>query len=126
MGDWNLDVFLVDMNEGRIIEDKEIKSEIVNQKPYKKWLDKKLTFPQSLHRKPSKVESESFDKRLKIFGYTQEDLSTIINPMSLNAKESIGSMGTDNSLAVFSEKLLNFFTIISSNCFYDKPSFRWY
>ena len=107
-------MFLVDMNEGRIIEDKEIKSEIVNQKPYKKWLDKNLL---PLSKIPYtgnhlKVESESFDKRLKIFGYTQEDLSTIINPMSLNAKESIGSMGTDTPLAVFSEKpqlLYNYF-----------------
>ena len=107
-------MFLVDMNEGRIIEDKEIKSEIVNQKPYKKWLDKNLlplsTIPYTGNH--LKVESESFDKRLKIFGYTQEDLSTIINPMSLNAKESIGSMGTDTPLAVFSEKpqlLYNYF-----------------
>ena len=107
-------MFLVDMNEGRIVEDEEIKSLIVNQKPYKKWLDKNLLPLSNIPYTGNHlaVESESFDKRLKIFGYTQEDLSTIINPMSLNAKESIGSMGTDTPLAVFSEKpqlLYNYF-----------------
>ena len=107
-------MFLVDMNEGRIIEDEEIKSKIVNQKPYKKWLDKNLLPLSNIPYTGNHltVESESFDKRLKIFGYTQEDLGTIINPMSINAKESIGSMGTDTPLAVFSEKpqlLYNYF-----------------
>ncbi|MAW09043.1 MAG: glutamate synthase large subunit [Flavobacteriaceae bacterium TMED200] len=107
-------MFLVDMNEGRIVEDKEIKSIIVNQKPYEKWIDKNL-LPLSMIPYTGnhlEVESESFEKRLKIFGYTQEDLSTIINPMSSNAKESIGSMGTDTPLAVFSDKpqlLYNYF-----------------
>ena len=107
-------MFLVDMNEGRIIEDREIKTEIVSKKPYKKWLDTNLL---PLYKIPYTgnhlaVESESFEKRMKIFGYTQEDLSKIINPMSLHAKESIGSMGTDTPLAVFSEKpqlLYNYF-----------------
>ncbi|MEC8599438.1 MAG: glutamate synthase large subunit [Bacteroidota bacterium] len=107
-------MFLVNMNEGRIVEDKEIKSLIVNQKPYKKWLDKNLLPLSNIPYTGNHlaVESESFEKRLKIFGYTQEDLNTIINPMSLNAKESIGSMGTDTPLAVFSEKpqlLYNYF-----------------
>ena len=107
-------MFLVDMNEGRIIEDQEIKSKIINQKPYKKWLDNNLLPLSNIPYTGNHltVESEIFEKRLKIFGYTQEDLSTIINPMSLNAKESIGSMGTDTPLAVFSEKpqlLYNYF-----------------
>ncbi len=107
-------MFLVDMNEGRIVEDEEIKSFIVNQKPYKKWLDKNLLPLSDIPYTGNHlaVESESFEKRLKIFGYTQEDLSTIINPMSSKAKESIGSMGTDTPLAVFSEKpqlLYNYF-----------------
>ena len=107
-------MFLVDMNEGRIVEDEEIKSLIVNQKPYKKWLEKNLLPLSNIPYTGNHltVESEIFEKRLKIFGYTQEDLSTIINPMSLNAKESIGSMGTDTPLAVFSEKpqlLYNYF-----------------
>ena len=107
-------MFLVNMNEGRIVEDEEIKSLIVNQKPYKKWLDKNLLPLSNIPYTGNHlaVESESFEKRLKIFGYTQEDISTIINPMSLNAKESIGSMGTDTPLAVFSEKpqlLYNYF-----------------
>ena len=62
-------MFLVDMNEGRIVEDKEIKSIIVNQKPYKKWIDKNL-LPLSMIPYTGnhlEVESESFEKRLKIF-----------------------------------------------------------
>ena len=60
----------------------------------------------------SESEGESFETRMRIFGYTQEDLKTIISPMILNGKEAIGSMGTDTPLAVLSDKpqlLFNYF-----------------
>ena len=107
-------MFLVNMDEGRIIEDSEIKNEVVGKKPYRKWLDENLLelkdVPYTGNKTP--VEKEDFETRLRLFGYTQEDLKTIINPMSSSAKESIGSMGTDTPLAVLSERpqlLYNYF-----------------
>ena len=97
-------MFLVNMDEGRIVEDDEIKKQISLDKPYGKWLKENL-----LHLKDipytgnnTRIESEDFETRMRIFGYTQEDLKTIITPMSINGKEAIGSMGTDTPLAVLS------------------------
>ena len=99
-------MFLVDMNEGRIIEDEEIKNEVVKKFPYRKWVkDNTLplsNIPYTGNRTPD--EKISFEKRLKIFGYTKEDLNTIIVPMCYKGKESIGSMGTDTPLAVLSKR----------------------
>ena len=107
-------MFLVNMDEGRIVEDDEIKKQISLDKPYGKWLKENL-----LHLKDipytgnnTRIESEDFETRMRIFGYTQEDLKTIITPMSINGKEAIGSMGTDTPLAVLSDRpqlLYNYF-----------------
>jgi glutamate synthase (ferredoxin) len=95
-------MFLVNMDEGRIIEDEEIKKEVTLKRPYKKWLKKNI-----LHLKKvpytgnvTPVENEDFETRMRIFGYTQEDLKTIITPMSTSGKEAIGSMGVDTPLVV--------------------------
>jgi glutamate synthase (ferredoxin) len=102
------------MDEGRIIEDEEIKKEITSKRPYQKWLDENLLplkdIPYRGNLTPT--EDEGFETRMRIFGYTQEDLKTIITPMSLLGKEAIGSMGTDTPLAVLSERpqlLYNYF-----------------
>ena len=107
-------MFLVNMNEGRIVEDEEIKKEITSKRPYREWLQKNLLrlkeVPYTGNKTPS--ENENFETRLRIFGYTQEDLKTIIKPMVISAKEAIGSMGTDTPLAVLSDKpqlLYNYF-----------------
>ncbi len=107
-------MFLVNMDEGRIIEDEEIKSKIVSERPYQEWLDNNLL---KLAEVPYTgnhvaVEKEDFDTRLRIFGYTQEDFKTLILPMSVLGKEAIGSMGTDTPLAVLSDRpqlLYNYF-----------------
>ncbi|MDB2317392.1 glutamate synthase large subunit [Flavobacteriales bacterium] len=107
-------MFLVDMNAGRIIEDQEIKSDIISKNPYQEWV-KEHSLP--LAEVPytnniCPVEVTDFNTRLRLFGYTREDLSTIINPMAANAKEAIGSMGIDIPLAVLSNKtqlLYNYF-----------------
>ncbi len=107
-------MFLVDMDEGRIIEDEEIKIEISKKHPYQKWLDKNLltlkTIPYTGNVTPN--ENEDFEIRMRMFGYTHEDIKTIIIPMSKLAKEAIGSMGTDTPLAVLSNRpqlLFNYF-----------------
>ena len=107
-------MFLVDMDEGRIIEDEEIKTEISKKYPYQKWLNENLltlkNIPYTGNVTPS--ENESFEIRMRMFGYTHEDINTIIIPMSRLAKEAIGSMGTDTPLAVLSNRpqlLFNYF-----------------
>ena len=107
-------MFLVNMDEGRIIEDEEIKTKISKKHPYKKWLAENLltlkNIPYTGNITPN--ENEDFEIRMRIFGYTDEDIKTIINPMSKYAKEAIGSMGTDTPLAVLSDKpqlLFNYF-----------------
>ena len=107
-------MFLVDMDEGRIIEDAEIKSKITSKHPYREWLNKNLLPLKEIpYRKiATAVEKENFETRLRIFGYSQEDLKTIITPMSVQGKEAIGSMGTDTPLAVLSNRpqlLYNYF-----------------
>ena len=107
-------MFLVNMDEGRIVEDEEIKKEITSARPYKKWLKENLLHLKDIPYKgnSNKIEKEDFETRMRIFGYTQEDLKTIITPMSINGKESIGSMGTDTPLAVLSDRpqlLYNYF-----------------
>ncbi len=107
-------MFLVNMDEGRIIEDEEIKQEIVTARPYQKWLDENLLPLSKVPYTENKiaVESENYETRLRVFGYTQEDFKTIILPMSVEGKEAIGSMGTDTPLAVLSDRpqlLYNYF-----------------
>jgi len=99
-------MFLVDMNQGRIINDEEIKADIVTKHPYKKWLDKNLVHLADIPAKkgPIKHKEDTLDKRQVVFGYTQEDLNTIIKPMAQLAKEPIGSMGNDTPIAVLSKK----------------------
>jgi glutamate synthase (ferredoxin) len=107
-------MFLVNMDEGRIIEDEEIKDIVTSKMPYKKWLDNNLLPLKDIPYSPKNdtKEKEDFETRMRVFGYTQEDLKILIGPMSINAKEAIGSMGTDTPLAVLSEKpqlLFNYF-----------------
>ena len=99
-------MFLVNMDEGRIVEDDEIKKQISLDKPYGKWLKENLLHLRDIPYtgNNTRIESEDFETRMRIFGYTQEDLKTIITPMSINGKEAIGSMGTDTPLAVLSDR----------------------
>ena len=107
-------MFLVNMDEGRIIEDDEIKKTITSKMPYGEWLEENLLSLKDIPyiNESEKSEKEDFETRMRVFGYTQEDLKTIIAPMGLNAKEAIGSMGVDTPLAVLSNKpqlLFNYF-----------------
>ena len=107
-------MFLVDMNEGRIIQDDEVKKIITSKHPYRKWLNENILplskVPYTGNKTPK--EKIDFETRLKIFGYTHEDFKTIILPMCNKGKEAIGSMGSDTPLAVLSKRpqlLYNYF-----------------
>ncbi len=107
-------MFLVDMNEGRIIEDEEIKNKITSKHPYRKWLNTNLLplsdVPYTGNTCP--IEIIPYKTRQRMFGYTMEDIDTIVKPMSKSGKEVLGSMGTDTPLAILSDKpqlLYNYF-----------------
>lgn len=107
-------MFLVDMGEGRIINDDEVKEIVVSKHPYREWLDKNLVLLKEIPYNdcPLFLGEESLDKRKVVFGYTLEDINTIILPMAQNSKEPIGSMGTDTPIAVLSQRpqlLYNYF-----------------
>ncbi|MDE3743763.1 glutamate synthase large subunit [Maribacter polysaccharolyticus] len=99
-------MFLVNMEEGRIINDEEIKEEIAQRHPYKKWLDENLVHLRNIPYNdcPLFLGEASLEKRKAVFGYTLEDINTIILPMGKTAKEPIGSMGSDTPIAVLSER----------------------
>lgn len=100
-------MFVVDMEKGKIISDEDLKKDICSQKPYGEWLNKykirleELPEPRIMF---THLEHEQVFKYQKTFGYSTEDLDTIIAPMALEGKEPIGSMGTDVPLAVLSDQ----------------------
>ncbi|MDX1471571.1 MAG: glutamate synthase central domain-containing protein, partial [Flavobacteriaceae bacterium] len=107
-------MFLVHMDEGRIVNDEEIKERIANLHPYRKWLNANLLHLKDIpyRNRPLEHEEEDLSVRKVLFGYTQEDLDTIILPMAQMAKEPIGSMGSDTPIAVLSDRpqlLYNYF-----------------
>src|SRR5437868_7828102 len=107
-------MFLVDTIEGRIISDKEIKKRLASRQPYGEWLkENQITLdqlPEPVRVHPA--EQATILSRQRAFGYTDEDLKMIIEPMAAKGEEPIGSMGTDTPLACLSDKpqpLFNYF-----------------
>jgi glutamate synthase (NADPH/NADH) large chain len=100
-------MFVVDMEQGRIISDEELKHSICSSKPYAEWLNKykirleELPEPRVLF---TELHHDQIFKYQKAFGYSTEDIEHIITPMALDGKEPIGSMGSDIPLAVLSDE----------------------
>ncbi len=104
-------MFLADLEEGRIIPDEEIKEKLATAYPYKEWVAKQKI---NLDDLPLEVpitqpNHETVKQRQKCFGYTVEDLKTLITPMANDAYEATGSMGNDAALAVLSHRSINLF-----------------
>ncbi|WP_299672182.1 glutamate synthase large subunit [uncultured Polaribacter sp.] len=99
-------MFLVDMNEGRIIEDEEIKSKIVLERPYQEWLDKTRLHLKDVPytNETCAIETIDIKTRQRLFNYTFEDIQEVITPMAQVGKEALGSMGIDTPLAVLSDR----------------------
>ncbi len=100
-------MFIVDLEQGRIISDDELKRDICSQKPYSEWLNKYKIRLEELPEPRvtfTHLESSQVFKYQKAFGYSTEDLDVIIGPMALEGKEPIGSMGSDVPLAVLSDR----------------------
>ena len=99
-------MFLVDMNEGRIIDDEEIKTEVVNQRPYKEWLENTRLHLKDVPytNETCPIETIDIKTRQRLFNYTFEDIQEVITPMAQKGKEALGSMGIDTPLAVLSDR----------------------
>ena len=99
-------IFLVDTAQGRIIDDEEIKSGLAAEYPYQAWLDAEVVPLADLPPAPTAapVDRESLRRRQRAFGYTEEDLRLLLGPMAAQGVEPVGSMGTDTSLAVLSDR----------------------
>ncbi len=108
-------MFIADLEKGVIISDEDLKKDICNRHPYRQWLNKhKITFTDLSSSDKNTVHPDKAEllRQQISFGITREELETIIEPMMLEAKEPIGSMGTDVPLAVLSEhpqNLANYF-----------------
>src|SRR5882672_1364003 len=99
-------MFLIDLEAGRIIDDKELKDTLANAKPYKAWIDRIRIKLDDLPVSTKIVEQSKVPllDRQQAFGYTQEDLKFILSPMAQQGEEAVGSMGNDLPLAVLSHK----------------------
>ena len=106
-------MLLIDMVQGRIIDDSELKNALANAKPYQAWLEKSRFLLSDLPEVDSSFEAkESLLDTQQAFGYTQEDIKFILQPMIANGEEGAGSMGNDAALPVLSAKpkvLYNYF-----------------
>ncbi len=106
-------MFLIDMEQGRIIDDAEVKDQLAQAKPYREWIAQSRTHLSELPKAEAKLTLNSplLDVQ-QAFGYTQEDVKYILQPMSANGEEATGSMGNDSALPVLSNKpkvLYNYF-----------------
>ena len=99
-------MFLIDLQEGRIIDDEEIKRDLAQAKPYQDWLSQTQIKVEELPpENPAMApDHETMLDAQQAFGYTQEDLKHFIKPMALTGQDPIGSMGRDTPIAVLSDR----------------------
>jgi len=101
-------MFLIDLEQGRMINDEELKSSLSKAKPYKQWIENlriRLDTLGQADRSPAIAQNMvSLLDRQQAFGYSQEDIKFLMAPMAANGEEAVGSMGNDTPLAVLSDK----------------------
>ncbi|ARP93081.1 glutamate synthase-related protein [Bordetella genomosp. 13] len=101
-------MFLIDLEQGRIIDDTEIKAQLANSRPYRQWITRlqvKLeSLPAPQTASPAAQSPVPLLDRQQAFGWTQEDYKFILEPMASSGEEMIGSMGNDAPLAVLSNR----------------------
>ncbi|MDQ7948921.1 MAG: glutamate synthase central domain-containing protein, partial [Pedobacter sp.] len=100
-------MFVVDMQQGRIISDEEIKQQVCSRRPYADWINQyqirleELPEPRVMF---TNLSADSIFKYQQVFGYSREDIDLLLKPMAIEGKEAIGSMGTDTPLAILSKQ----------------------
>ncbi|MDR0374598.1 MAG: glutamate synthase large subunit [Treponema sp.] len=98
-------ILLVDLEEGRVIPDEEVKAAVYSKKPYSEWTKRIITLDQSDNiGENEKISPKQALFMEKAFGYTREDIERLLIPMIESGQEPTGSMGTDTPLAIFSDK----------------------
>jgi glutamate synthase (NADPH/NADH) large chain len=99
-------MFLVDFEEGRIVDDAEIKKQVCGRRPYRQWISENKLEIKRLHiqREAHAYHPQDLMERFRLFGYTFEHLRLLLKPMADDGKEALGSMGNDAALAVLSDK----------------------
>ncbi len=102
-------MLLIDLEEGRIIEDEELKAQLAGAEPYEEWLraaQYKLKDLEVVEPELAQIPEETTTllDRQQAFGYTQEDLSRFLEPMARSGDDPLGSMGTDTPIAVLSSR----------------------
>ena len=107
-------MFLVDTAQGRIVEDDEIKSQLASQRPYAQWVAERSVHLEQLPEREHVAHSTaSVRRRQRAFGYTEEELRVILQPLASTGTEPLGAMGSDTPLAVLSSRprlLFDYFT----------------
>ena len=101
-------MFLIDLEEGRMIDDDELKASLAKARPYKQWIENLRIRLESIETPAKEALAPSSDisllDRQQAFGFTQEDIKFLMAPMASNGEEAIGSMGNDSPLAVLSDR----------------------
>ncbi|GAA5232712.1 glutamate synthase subunit alpha [Verticiella sediminum] len=107
-------MFLIDLEQGRIIEDEELKSQLAAARPYRQWIERlrvkldSLPAPEQADLEEARSAVPLLDRQ-QVFGWTQEDYKFILEPMAATGEEGIGSMGNDAPLAVLSNRAKPFY-----------------
>ena len=111
-------MLLIDMEEGAIISDAQIKRDLANRNPYGKWLERTQIVLEDvkadIQRRPM-TSSASLLDRQQAFGYSQEDLKILMAPMATTGQEALGSMGTDTPISALSDKSKLLYTYFKQN-----------
>jgi glutamate synthase (NADPH/NADH) large chain len=110
-------MLLLDLEEGRVISDEEIKNALARKNPYASWLAKTQIVLEDLPETEPKAPAttESLLDRMQAFGYTQEDVKLLMAPMATTGQEAVGSMGTDTPLSALSDKAKLLYTYFKQN-----------
>ena len=110
-------MLLIDLEEGRIVSDDEIKQQLSNAHPYKEWLKRTQIVLEDL--KPVQARESRTDvsllDRQQAFGYTPEDLKLLMQPMAVTGQEAVGSMGSDTPISALSDKSKLLYTYFKQN-----------
>ncbi|ODT65508.1 MAG: glutamate synthase subunit alpha [Pelagibacterium sp. SCN 63-23] len=110
-------MLLIDLEEGRIISDEEVKKALATKNPYKEWLARTQIVLEDLPAVPPKAPepTDALLDRLQVFGYTQEDVKLLMAPMATTGQEAVGSMGTDTPISALSNKPKLLYTYFKQN-----------
>ncbi|HET9816132.1 MAG TPA: glutamate synthase central domain-containing protein, partial [Xanthobacteraceae bacterium] len=110
-------MLLVDLDEGRLIPDEELKAALAKSHPYKEWLERTQIVLEDLPPAPSEAALSNLTllDRQQAFGYTQEDLRILMSPMAIQGEEAVGSMGNDTPISALSDKPKLLFTYFKQN-----------